>query len=365
MKITPIYTRTRPGPGAWRYWALAGLIAGLGWSASAAPWRACPDADSLKHHVHPPLSRIFTRAQTYSTDGGPARYGPVYLPGSIVPKVPAISHRTLPVPGAPPPGSRIPDFASPALTTASRPPAMACSADPLSPSLAGPPGQFADSLRSPPGFFPAILKSLYPIPPDRLGTSHQINQAIDPSKWEATEDASPPPSWARTDGGYDDLRVSNNNKFNDGRPAAVTLPPTDEDRQFSPDPLSPAEIAAMRDFPRTVSLKFFEMARAASGDRTPGLPGEYAGRAGDRFNTKENSLRSLNSPCLFASLRDQCSAEAGDDCPEAVALNCGTANVHGLCATPEPSLYLTLSGFLLLAIGAKRRQDRSANLTAI
>jgi len=32
--------------------------------------------------------------------------------------------------------------------------------------------------------------------------------------------------------------------------------------------------------------------------------------------------------------------------------------VHALFATPEPSMYLTLGGFLALGIWAKRRMDR-------
>jgi len=41
------------------------------------------------------------------------------------------------------------------------------------------------------------------------------------------------------------------------------------------------------------------------------------------------------------------------------AFNVGAATVHSLLATPEPSMYLTLGGFLALAIWAKRRMDRT------
>ena len=46
-----------------------------------------------------------------------------------------------------------------------------------------------------------------------------------------------------------------------------------------------------------------------------------------------------------------------------IAVNVGTATIHSLLATPEPSLYLTLGGFLTLGIWAKRRLDRQEKVS--
>jgi len=186
-----------------------------------------------------------------------------------------------------------------------------------------------DAPQSPPGWLPSALKPLAPVQSDQLCPGFQINQAIDPSKWDAPDAPGPLPSGARTEDGYADLRG-----------------------------LNIADVAALRDLPRCSSLKFFEMARAAGGDRLSGLTRDDAGWADGRSSAKANSLRSLNSPCLFASLQDQWSVAAGDCSLADVAVNCGTVNIHGLCATPEPSLCLTLGGFLIVAVGAKRRMNR-------
>ena len=68
----------------------------------------------------------------------------------------------------------------------------------------------------------------------------------------------------------------------------------------------------------------------------------------------------LNSPYIFVTFEDLYGGGDKDYNDVVFAFNVGAATVHSLLATPEPSMYLTLGGFLAMGIWAKRRMDRLA-----
>lgn len=122
-------------------------------------------------------------------------------------------------------------------------------------------------------------------------------------------------------------------------------------------PLLPGDFVNLGTYAAGTALDFFLIANGANG----GGPVYNSGGAAanpDGFNHVAAFTTSANSPYLFLAFEDLPNGGDQDYNDDIIAINLGTANIHSLLATPEPSMYLTLGGFLALGIWAKRRMDR-------
>ena len=130
-------------------------------------------------------------------------------------------------------------------------------------------------------------------------------------------------------------------------------------------PLLPGDFVNLGTYAAGTPLDFFLIAGGAMGGTTTyttggaaANPDGYAHAAA--FTPSVFATPQLNSPYLFITFKDAWNLGDGDFNDVTFAVNVGAATVHSLLATPEPSMYLTLGGFLALAIWAKRRMDRLA-----
>jgi hypothetical protein len=120
------------------------------------------------------------------------------------------------------------------------------------------------------------------------------------------------------------------------------------------EPLLPGDFVNLGTFAAGTSLDFFLMANGANGGTT--IYNSAAANP-DGFNNVVAFTTSVNSPYLFLAFETMANGCGKDDADAVIALNVGAQTIHALLATPEPSLYLTLGGFLTLAVWAKRRMD--------
>jgi len=74
------------------------------------------------------------------------------------------------------------------------------------------------------------------------------------------------------------------------------------------------------------------------------------------FTASIFAVPQLNSPYIFLSFEDWYGGGDQDVNDTIIALNVGTATVHSLLATPEPSMAASLAGFLALAWVAGRKK---------
>ena len=74
------------------------------------------------------------------------------------------------------------------------------------------------------------------------------------------------------------------------------------------------------------------------------------------FTASLFAVPQLNSPYIFLSFEDLYGGGDKDINDTIIALNVGTATVHSLLATPEPSMSASLAGFLALAFVAGRKK---------
>ena len=126
-------------------------------------------------------------------------------------------------------------------------------------------------------------------------------------------------------------------------------------------PLLPGDFVNLGTFAAGTKLDFFLIANGANGG-TPVYNSGGASANPDGFNHVAAWTTSLNSPYLFLSFEDLPNGGDQDYNDVVIALNVGAKTIHALMATPEPSMYLTLGGFLALALWAKRRTDRKAQM---
>jgi len=122
-------------------------------------------------------------------------------------------------------------------------------------------------------------------------------------------------------------------------------------------PLLPGDFVNLGTYAAGTSLDFFLIADGANG----GGPVYNSGGAAanpDGFAHVAAFTTSANSPYLFLAFEDLPYGGDKDYNDDVIAINLGSATIHSLLATPEPSMYLTLGGFLALGIWAKRRMDR-------
>lgn len=128
-------------------------------------------------------------------------------------------------------------------------------------------------------------------------------------------------------------------------------------------PLLPGDFVNLGTYAAGTQLNFFMIADGADGGTTTYNSGGAAANPDGyvhaaAFTPSVFAIPELNSPYLFLTFKDAWDQGDQDFNDVTIAINVGAATIHSLLATPEPSMYLTLGGFLALAIWAKRRMDR-------
>ena len=147
--------------------------------------------------------------------------------------------------------------------------------------------------------------------------------------------------------------------------------PNAADNYGSPNasqPLVPGDFVDLGTLAKGTPLDFFLIADGANGGNTVFTSGGAAANPDGLahtggFTASVFAVPQLNSPYLFINFKDSWNLGDKDFNDAIIAINVGTATIHSLMATPEPSMYLTLGGFLALGIWAKRRMDRSQPVT--
>jgi hypothetical protein len=167
---------------------------------------------------------------------------------------------------------------------------------------------------------------------------------------------------------------------NGGNPELI-LPSASSPEDFNPNPannygpsnpsqpLLPGDFVNLGTFAAGTPLNFFLIADGANGGTTvynsggaAANPDGFAHAGG--FTPSVFAVPQLNSPYIFINFKDEWNQGDKDFNDVIFAVNVGAATVHSLLATPEPSMYLTLGGFLAVPILVKRRMDRRAAATA-
>jgi len=147
--------------------------------------------------------------------------------------------------------------------------------------------------------------------------------------------------------------------------------PNAADNYGSPNasqPLVPGDFVDLGTLAKGTPLDFFLIADGANGGNTVFTSGGAAANPDGLahtggFTASVFAVPQLNSPYLFINFKDSWNLGDKDFNDAIIAINVGTATIHSLMATPEPSMYLTLGGFLALGIWAKRRMDRVEQAT--
>jgi hypothetical protein len=133
------------------------------------------------------------------------------------------------------------------------------------------------------------------------------------------------------------------------------------------EPLLPGDYVNLGTYAKGTKLDFFLIADGASGGKTVynsnGQNPDGINHVG-MFTPSIFALPELNSPYIFVSFEDLYGGGDKDYNDVVFAFNVGKETVHTLLATPEPSMYLTLGGFLALGLWAKRRMDRTESAKA-
>jgi hypothetical protein len=128
-------------------------------------------------------------------------------------------------------------------------------------------------------------------------------------------------------------------------------------------PLLPGDFVNLGMQSRGTLLDFFLVANGAANGTTvystTGNPD--AVRHAASFTPRLFAVPQLNSPYIFISFEDLRSGpgDRTDYNDTVIALDVGRGTVNYLLGAPEPSLYLTLGGFLALAIWGKRRLNQA------
>jgi hypothetical protein len=146
-------------------------------------------------------------------------------------------------------------------------------------------------------------------------------------------------------------------------PENMNPDPTDDYGARTPSqPLLPGDFVNLGTYAAGTQLNFFLIANGANGGNqvfnsggAAANPDGYQHAAA--FTPSVFAMPELNSPYLFITFKDAWGLGDQDFNDVTIAVNVGAATIHSLLATPEPSMYLTLGGFLALGIWAKRRMD--------
>jgi hypothetical protein len=130
------------------------------------------------------------------------------------------------------------------------------------------------------------------------------------------------------------------------------------------EPLLPGDFVDLGTYAAGTKLDFFLIANGANGGTS--VYNSIAGTSTNpdklnhvgMFSPTMFASPDLNSPYVFVTFEDLLGGGDRDYNDTIFAFNVGSAAVHALFAAPEPSMYLTLGGFLALGIWATRRMNR-------
>ena len=200
---------------------------------------------------------------------------------------------------------------------------------------------------------------------NQLSTGLKINQAADPAQLYVSTQNGLVMQLSQNNDGYNNTLGLNTAGLSVNNQSLQALFSDAANLQNLQNPLTASDFTTVGQLSQSQALAFFQMAQSVNGNNLQSLATANAGGlgAGDTFSTSVIAMNNLNSPYLFVSIVDQSGLDAQDYNSAVLAINIGAANVHALLAAPEPSLYLTLGGFLTLAIWAKRRTDRVQTVT--
>jgi len=196
-----------------------------------------------------------------------------------------------------------------------------------------------------------------------LSTGLKINQAVDPSQLALSTQNSLVLQLTQNNDGYNNKLGLNNADLSVNNASIAALLTDATSQKVLQTPLSLGNFVSVGQLSQASALNFFNLSQSLNGNSALSLAQDDAAGLGQQFSTSVVALNNLNSPYLFVSLRDQWGADAQDYNTAVLAVNVGTANVQALCATPEPSLCFTLGGFLVVALGAKRRMNHRTEAT--
>jgi hypothetical protein len=197
-----------------------------------------------------------------------------------------------------------------------------------------------------------------------LSTGLRINQSSDPAQLAVYTQNGLVLQLIQNQDGYDSTLGLNTAGLSLNNASVGALLPDPVSQKVLQNPLVSADFVAVGQLSQATAMDFFQLSQSVNGNYLSSLARDNAANLAGQFGTSVIALRNLNSPYLFVSIRDQWGADAQDYNSAVFAVNIGQANVQSLCATPEPSLCLTLGGFMVVALSAKRRLKRRAILTA-
>ena len=231
-------------------------------------------------------------------------------------------------------------------------------ADQLSLSLVSQPAQSQVATLAIANQLPSSVSLVQACQSMSLSTGLKINQAVDPAQLALSTQNSLVLQLTRKNDGYDNKQGLNTAglSLNNASLAALLTDPASQ--QILQTPLSLANFVTVGQLSQASALNFFNLSQSVNGNNLLSLAQANTLSLSQQFSTSVVELNNLNSPYLFVSIRDQWGADVQDYNTAVLAVNIGQANVNALCATPEPSLCLTLGGFLIVAVGAKRRMNR-------
>jgi len=231
-------------------------------------------------------------------------------------------------------------------------------ADQLSLSLVSQPAQSQVATLAIANQLPSSVSLVQACQSMSLSTGLKINQAVDPAQLALSTQNSLVLQLTRKNDGYDNKQGLNTAGLSLNNASLAALLTDAASQQILQAPLSLANFVTVGQLSQASALNFFNLSQSLNGNTSLNIAPEK-----DQFSTSVVALNNLNSPYLFVSIRDQWGADAQDYNTSVLAVNVGQANVNALCATPEPSLCLTLGGFMVVALGAKRRMNRRAEAT--
>ncbi len=214
------------------------------------------------------------------------------------------------------------------------------------------------------------------LPDGRNNTGDAKVFSVDPSKLKLATSQSVQAYFVSESAGFNNSLGFNTTGVgvNSGNPELI-FPNVSSPEDFNPNaadnygapnpsqPLVPGDFVNLGTFAKGTPLDFFLISNGANGGNTVFNSGGASANPDGvlhtgGFTASVFAIPQLNSPYLFIDFKDSWNGGDKDYNDAIIAINVGTATIHSLMATPEPSMYLTLGGFLALGIWAKRRMDR-------
>ena len=214
------------------------------------------------------------------------------------------------------------------------------------------------------------------LPEGHNNTKSPVVQKVDPSKLVLAAKTAVTATFVYEGAGYHNTLGVNTTGVGvqSGNPAIIFPDASSTDgysNQSTPgtrtksEPLLPGDFVNLGTYAKGTALDFFLIADAVYGGTTVynSINGSSTNPDGlnhvGMFTPTMFASPELNSPYVFVSFEDLYGGGDKDYNDTIFAFNVGSATVHSLFATPEPSMYVTLGGFLALGIWAKRRMDRT------